>query len=241
MPRRTELYLYNNQRKIFKNDITNIKDLFFERIFPVFSNAEQEATEYQETLWNNLMEQPCCSEDGYPIDPADFVDSIQEEGFNRYEILRLMHYRTITMWLACMCQVWEQQLYTFVIQEARNSGIEYSASDIKKGFSFCKDAFEYHNQSFESMTCWKKIKELRLLVNVIKHAEGDSEIQLRKIRPDFFTYDSGAGDIDLLQLYKSTLLEPTMQVSEQDFNEYYNALITFWDELPERMISSIEI
>jgi len=240
MPRKTDLYLYNQQRKIFKQDITNIKELFFERIYPIFSNAEQEATTYQETLWNDLMEQPCYDEDGY-FDPSDFVDSIQEEGFSKYEVLSLMHYRTIGMWLACMCQVWEQQIYAFVVQEERNNRIEYNDVDKKKGFQFVKDVFKYHNQSFENMACWDKLKELRLLVNVIKHAAGDSEKKLRKIRPDYFAYKNGLGDVDLLELYNSTLLEPTIQISQQDFIDYYNAIMSFWDELPERMISSVEI
>lgn len=240
MPRKTELYLYDHQRQLYKKDITNIKDLFFERIHPVFANAEDESEEYQEKLWNNLMEQPCYDENDI-IDPADFVDDIQAKGFNRYEILSLMQYRTIGMWLSCMCQVWEQQLFAFVVQEARNNCIKYNESDVKKGFAFSKDVFEYHNQPFENMASWDKLKELRLLVNVIKHGEGDSEEKLRKIRPDYFTYNHGTGDMDLLKLYNSTLLEPTIQISTDDFVAYYNAIIDFWDELPERMISSTEI
>jgi len=131
MPRKTELYLYSHQRELYKKDITNIKKLFFERIYPVFANAEKEAEEYQETLWNNLMEQTYDDEGGI-IDPGDFVDSIESEGFNRYAILSLMQYRTIGMWISCMCQVWEQQIFTFVVQEARNNHLKYSESDIKE-------------------------------------------------------------------------------------------------------------
>jgi len=240
MPRKTELYLYSHQRELYKKDITNIKKLFFERIYPVFANAEKEAEEYQETLWNNLMEQTYDDEGGI-IDPGDFVDSIESEGFNRYAILSLMQYRTIGMWISCMCQVWEQQIFTFVVQEARNNHLKYSESDIKKGFSFTKDVFKYHNQKIEQMSSWNKLKELRLLVNVIKHSEGDSEKRLRKVRPDYFIYNSGTSDIDLLKLYNSSLLEPTIQISTDDFILYHNAILEFWDELPERMISSNEI
>jgi len=240
MSRKTELYLYEQQRKIFKQDITNIKELFFEKIYSIFENAEQEAEDYQNILWNNLMEQPYCDENG-EIDPGDFVDSIQAEGYKKYEILSLMQYRTMGMWVACMCQVWEQQLYSFVIQEERNNCIKYDDSDKGKGFQFSKEVFEYHNQPFEDMWCWDKIKELRLLVNVIKHAEGGSEKRLRKIRPDYFFHDHGTGKIDLLQLYNSTLLEPTIQIQKKDFIDYYDALMEFWDELPERMISTNEI
>lgn len=78
-----------------------------------------------------------------------------------------------------------------------------------------------------------QIKELRVLVNVIKHSEGDSEQKLRKMRPDYFEHDTGIGKYDLLSLYHSSLLEATLQIENKDFIDYYNALVTFWYELPE--------
>ena len=236
MSRKIQLYLHENQRTGFKKDLNSLKDLFFERILPTFANAELETEEFQNTLWNNLMEQPCSSD---TEDYSDYIDYVQEESIRKYELLSLMRYRTIAMWIACMCQVWEQQLFYFIIQEERNECIQYNASDKKKGFSFIKDVFEYHNQPFEKMKCWAKIHELRQLVNVIKHAEGWSENELRKIRPDLFI-DQATGKLDLLNLYHSSLLEETIQIGEKDFTEYHNALVAFWDELPERMVSVFE-
>jgi len=226
---KSELYLFKHQREGFKKDITDIKDLFFERILPAFAYPEHEAEEYKKVLWNSLMKQ---SFDSDEPDPSDCVDYVQEEAINKYQLLLLMRYRTISMWIACMCQVWEQQLFYFVI--------EYVVSDKNKGFQFAKFVFEYYNQPFEKMKCWAKINELRLLVNVIKHAEGKSEKKLRTIRPDLFTHNASCG-LDLLKLYHSTLLEETIQIDEKDFIEYHNALVAFWDELPERMISTFEI
>ncbi|MCE5342172.1 MAG: hypothetical protein LLF96_01100 [Eubacteriales bacterium] len=240
MPRKTELYLYDGQREIFKKDITSIKELFFERIYPLFANAEKEAEEYENNLLSNQMEQPYYGENDM-IDPADFVSNIQAEGLRKYNMLTLMQYRTIGMWISCMCQVWEQQLFAFIIQEVHHNLKVYSEADIGRGFAFSKDVFKYHNQPFEHMASWGKLKELRHLFNVLKHAEGYSEKSLREIRPDYFINSHGMGDMDLLKLYKSTLLEPTIHISTDDFTVYYNAIINFWDELPKSMISSVEI
>jgi len=119
--------------------------------------------------------------------------------------------------------------------EALSEGIKYDESDLKKGFAFSKEVFEWHQQPFESLVCWPKIKELRALVNVIKHAEGDSEEKLRKMRPDYFEHDNGIEKYDLLSLYHSTLLEATLQIKDEDFIEYYDTLVAFWNELPEQM------
>ncbi|XFO65318.1 hypothetical protein SPSIL_014270 [Sporomusa silvacetica DSM 10669] len=89
------------------------------------------------------------------------------------------------------------------------------------------------------MKCWPKIKELRLVVNIIKHAEGDSANKLRKLRPDYFKWPDGLDfGRDKLEFYKSSLLEETLNLSNNDFEEYYNTLIAFWDELPERMFNN---
>ena len=87
------------------------------------------------------------------------------------------------------------------------------------------------------MPAWNKIKELRLLVNVIKHAEGDSEEKMRKTRPDCFIQDIYGTEYDPMSLYHTTLLEPTLMIKEQDFIDYFNALVQFWSDLPERMYS----
>lgn len=234
-----QLYLYQDLRDKYIKDLTQIKELFFERIQPVFADAEKEATIYQNQLWDNLMSQPC-DEDSI-IDPSDYVDTVQEAAFEKYEILSLMQYRNINMWISCMCQVWEQQLFSFVFHEALSEGIKYDESDLKKGFAFSKEVFEWHQQPFNNLICWSKIKELRALVNVIKHSEGDSEQKLRKMRPDYFVHDTGIEKYDLLSLYHSTLLEATLQIKDKDFIEYYDALIAFWNELPVWMYTKEDL
>ena len=231
---KSQLYLDRDLRKKYIKDLTQINDLYFERIQPIFADAEKEAANYQNKLWEDLMNKPCYSEDDV-LDPADYVDVVQEAGLEKYEILSLMHYRNISMWISCMCQVWEQQLFSFVYHEAQSEGIKYDEADLKRGFAFSKEVFEWHEQPFENLACWPKIKELRTLVNVIKHSEGDSEQKLRKMRTDYFEHDTGAGKYDLLSLYHSTLLEATLQIKDQDFIDYYEALVAFWNELPENM------
>jgi len=236
---KSQLYLYEHLREKYINDLKQIKDLFFERISPIFTEAEKESTKYQNELWNNILSQPC--DENSIIDPSDYIDTIQEAGFEKYEILSLMQYRNIGMWISCMCQVWEQQLFSFVYHEAQSEGLKYNDSDMKRGYAFSKEVFEWHQQPFESISCWKKIKELRMLVNVIKHSEGDSEQNLRKMRPDYFEYEIGVEKYDLLSLYHSTLLEATLQIKNDDFINYYDALVSFWNELPERMYTKEDI
>ena len=44
---KSQLYLWNPLRQKYINDLSLIKNMFIERIQPVFSNAEQEAENYK--------------------------------------------------------------------------------------------------------------------------------------------------------------------------------------------------
>ncbi|OGO76911.1 MAG: hypothetical protein A2Y23_08770 [Clostridiales bacterium GWB2_37_7] len=232
---RAQLYIWDGLRKDMKKDLAYIRELYFEKIEPVFSDAEVEAEAYTQRLWDNAMSAPCYGEDCDP-DFSGIAEACQEAGIERYEILSLMRYRNLGMWLSCMCQVWEQQLIRFIKHEVENDGLIEFTKEVD--FNEAKECFKFHNYNIESMKCWEQIKELRLLVNVIKHAEGNSADRLRKIRPDYFEWDKRLGyHDDKLKFHKTTLLEQTLNITNKDFDMYYNALVSFWDEIPERMFS----
>ena len=237
---KSQLYLWEPLRQKYIGDLTLIKTMFIERIQPIFANAEKEANDYRDELWSEIVNSTCSEEDA-AVDPSDYVEFVQEKAIERYEMLSLMHYRNIGMWIECLCQVWEQQICSFVIDEAKRDGITYEASDMQKGYGFAKAVFKEHQQTFEQMESWDEIRELRLLVNVLKHAEGDSEQKLRKLRPDYFTQDICGEKYDLMSMYHTSLLESTLKIQEEDFIKYYNALVAFWKALPERMYSNEDI
>lgn len=230
-----QLYLDDSLRKKYIDDLTILKDMFFERVQPAFANAESEANAYKDELWKSITNQLCEVDDN--VDLSDEAVWVEEESFERYKLLSLMHYRNLAAWICNLCQVWEQQLYAFIVREAQSERLKYDDKEIKSGFKFSKAVFEWHQQPFCKMSMWKKIQELRWLVNVIKHAEGDSEQNLRKVRPEFFKYEG----YDLMSLYHTSLLETTLMVKEQDFRDYYKALVEFWMALPERMYTEEDV
>ena len=228
------LYLWQPLRQRFIEKLDTIVKLFFEKIYPVFSNAEEDAHNMQYEAWEDLMHHPFTSKGNY-IDPFDAVDSIVEFGYEQFEILSLMRYRTLAMWIMCLCQTWEQQLAKFIIDEGRKCGIQYHSDYIKKGFTFSKETFLQHGVEFEKLKSWEKIFELRQLTNTLKHADGPSADRLRKLRSDYFDWGESGFDKDTLEVYGSTLLDETLKIQPQDFKDYFTALVLFWNELPERM------
>ena len=224
------LYLWEPLCKRFIEELTIIKGYFLERIYPVFANIEDEVEKYQKDIWEDFMSTPCPCEE-MDIDPSDFAVDCIEAGIEKYQILSVMKYRNLAMWIMCLCQVWEQQLIKFILDEARHCGLKYNDKDVSKGFEFTKKAFELYGIKFESLSCWPGIKELRALVNTLKHSEGDSANKLRKLRPYYFQWEG----TDKLEVYGSTLLDDTLNISTNDFINYYNVLVSFWEILPETM------
>lgn len=72
------------------------------------------------------------------------------------------------------------------------------------------------------------------MCNIIKHGEGGSSRNLRKINLALFKREY---DIDYMKTFKTTLLEETLNINESTLQNYLKALLTFWDEMPERSYS----
>lgn len=225
-----QLYLWSGIRDNFITDLEQICTIYNTKFEPIFLDIETEAKNIENNTWESMMHSVPYDEN---VDPSDYAETALETGIEHYEMLYLMKYRTICMWISCLCQIWEQQLYSFVITELQSDGLK--PCEKEKGFSFSKDIFSSYGIKFEDLKCWDKIKELRLLVNVIKHAEGRSEEDLRKINKQYFEKPNIMFESDSLKLYHNSLLENNLNVSSKDLEEFKNALVSFWQELPERM------
>jgi hypothetical protein len=103
---------------------------------------------------------------------------------------------------------------------------------------------EYSNSTGVDITgtdSWRKLKELKALVNTIKHGEGDSADKLRKLRPDFFKLEPDVLTTDTLELHGAVLFEYfSLQAKESDLYDYITAAKNFWDEMPERAYTDTE-
>lgn len=232
---KSHLYLPEKTREKMKSQLSDMGQLYFERIEPLFSSAEEEADQYTKQLHYEIGASINWGGDNAP-DPEGYEEMVWEAGIARYELLDSMRYRTICMWICCLCQTWEQQLYSWIIHEARMEGITYDDKYLAGGFSFVSDVLECHEVDYKTVKAGK-IEELRLLVNVLKHGKGRSEKALRDIRPNLFIRNGH----DVMRYHNSTLIEPTLSVSNQDFRDYLDALLTFWSEFPENAYSQYDV
>ncbi|HAN10511.1 MAG TPA: hypothetical protein DCP90_07845 [Clostridiales bacterium] len=227
---KSQLYMWNQLREKYKKEIKQLLDTYENRIAVVFKDIEGEANKVRDEYYENPSD--------FYGDPADIDCSAiaydaEMIGLEHYEMLDLMKYNTRAMWISTMYQFWEQQVRGFLYNEIRH----YYKIDTKdfctNGMKEIKEWFKEHNTNLEELKSWQKIEELSLLNNVIKHGDGKSAENLRKVRDDLFM----SGDIDKLELYGSSLCERALNITDEMVNEYAEVLMQFWNELPENMYS----
>ena len=230
---KSQLFLPKWTRELLKSQISSYVGIFSERLFPVFADMERDADERADKLYNHFMNEPSWDEN---VDPASVAEDARDASVEYYSYLKLGKYHLTATWHAMLYQIWEQQVRLFLFREISHvEKIEFEQFCATKPIKEIKDKFRNHKVYIERFTCWGKIDELRLLCNVIKHSDGRALKTLRKRSPDLLK--KGTAPVDLMELYKTSLLEETLNIDETTLEGYKEALLTFWEEVPERSFS----
>lgn len=227
MTQNAGLYLYPQQQSYYIKQIKDNYLIFEKHIHPIFNlNSSEEAEKYQLNRINGVEEtlfEDCLTN---CMDEYDYLTNIESETYRYYNFINDAKYRSLSMWICCTCQLWEQQLLCFLIQEINNR--DTVTHFVPKKWKDIEKLLSQHGIVISDMSCWKIISELRDLVNVLKHSEGSSEKRLRGQRPDIFLLDGK----DILPIAHTTLGEVVLNISIEDLKRYTEALIEFWNGIP---------
>jgi hypothetical protein len=224
---KSHLYLPESTSNYLKLRISSYVDIFFEKLLPVFKNIEKEAEEHASFVFEDYTKN--YSPD-WGIDIADISEKSFFKGLEYYSQIKLGEYNLISTWHVTLYQLWEQQVRLFLFKELSHTH-KLEFKDFCTNIDGVKNTFKEHNLNLEDLQCWSKINELRVLCNVIKHGPGDSAEKLKIINPKLFK--QGQNFIHI-EVHNSTLIDETLDISGNTLKEYTEALLTFWDEIPER-------
>ena len=227
---KSQLYVPEIMRKYLKSEISDYVEIYCQKLLPVFKDIESDANKIRDDSYDNLMSQPAY---GDFIDPSSIAEDAEDIGIEHYSYLKLGKYSLTSTWHATLYQVWEQQSRLFLFREMSHV-YKIQFETFCTNLSEIKKKFKLHNVDIESFLCWPQIRELSLLCNVIKHGDGKSAKKLRKIKPTLFKQEDGT---DHMKTFKTTLLEETLSIDEKTLQNYSVALLSFWDEIPERNYS----
>ena len=218
-------------RNQFIKQIELLNESIQNRLIPTFNTIEKEAEEISEKEWDRLCSS-CYSPD---IDPADLAEKAQEAGIDYYMTLSGIKQTLLNITATALYHLFEQQIIFFLRREVLHPSQENDTELMK--VSVFREQLLKKGIDIYSFRSWDKIKELRVVSNSIKHAEGTSASELRKMRPDMFKHPMLRIQPEM-ELMHSAIYRVYMPMAgddifilQDDLSEYKNVLVTFWNEL----------
>jgi len=173
-----------------------------------FARIAEEAEEYANKMFESYVQSVG---EG---DPGDFADAARDQAVQYYGVLADLRQGIVNLLAAGLYHLYEQHRDKLkLILKDRGRPMPH----------------------LESLDGWDKVEELRLLANTVKHADGRSAQELRKIRPDFFVSPLVRGSpIEKHALRRATenpLGGTDLFVTEADINNYRDAIRQLWEAL----------
>lgn len=204
------------------------------RLLPTFEDIENKAKKVEEQEWNRLCS-ICSSPD---TDPADLAEKAHDASLDYYMMVSGFKQALLNVSATTLYHLFEQQLLFFLRREILHPSEENNIDLIK--ITVLKERFLQCNIDIEQFSSWRTINEMRLVANTVKHAEGKSAIELRKIRPDIFRnpilkkYGIFKHPVNSRPLFMP-LAGEDICLSIEDLKNYGETIAKFWDELISAM------
>jgi len=218
-----EWYFYDNCEKFIK-EIDFVYNSYINNIKDIYDTPLNESEKYINWLEQNPHELESLSLE-------DAMLEIQGKGQERYYCVMNMKYRNLAMYINLIYQMLEQFIISICIFQQKYHSYDNYINSLKlRDLHKCNLMFKKYNFDFELLTEYKKINELRLLQNVLKHSAGESKDELILIRPDYFVKKKS-----VFNIYNNTIIEPTLNITDEDFKEYVIAIKKFLRKIPDKL------
>lgn len=213
-------------KQYLKDQIGRFVNVYNLKLKPVFDNIDIEAEEYA----NYFFEEAHKYSNPDSIDLSDIADEAMDRASEHWNMLNHGRYVLLASWHVALYEAFEQQVRNFLLKELSHE-FHLTIHHIVSRFDDMKKIFVLYGVDLGSLKGLKEIDHLRLVCNVVKHGEGQSANELRKKRPDLIKMHE---DIELLELYGSSLLDEALSITEKTLLEFGKAIEDFWNSFPER-------
>lgn len=221
-------WLYSHD---FQTTVNYFAKVLTKKVVPAFDDISEEAHEVEQEAFERLG----TTVDPEWYDPADFADAAHDAGISFYIMADGMKQGVTNLFTAGLYHLFEQWFLKFHRRELLSYFEDGNLSLISWAEAKRRLQKDY-NINIEGFTSWQKVTELRLVTNTVKHADGTSCDELKRIRPNLFltpTSDKTAFDIELVKAREvfQPLAGEELYVSLEEFSKYVEAVKKFVDEL----------
>lgn len=162
-------------------------------------------------------------------DLDDVYEAAREVRFEFGCMLAEMYEQTRFAVLAGMYHAWDKQLRLRVIKGIRDwhEGSQVTREVWRADIGKIFELLEGFGWEIRKRPYHQKLDACRLIVNVYKHGEGQSFIDLQKRYPEYVR--GGLGAAGAFPVYRE---HTDIEVSDEQFDEFSNAIIAFWRDAP---------
>lgn len=221
-------YWSDHFKQVFCKEIITYIDFIVSRVMPTFDTIESEADAVAKREYERLGSS--WSEDE---DMGDCAEQAYEAGIDYYQSLDAVRQSLINITATALYHMFEQQVLLFHRKHVLNRE-EENAIRLLNMEEF-KKRLVSSGIDIEKLSAWAKVDELKVVANVIKHAEGHAADKLRRLRPDLFTLTATEEDTFwnsriLRRDVYSPLTGEDIYITIDDLRAYSNALVSFWQE-----------
>jgi hypothetical protein len=231
---RSRLILAQKFREGFVAEIKVLDDALEQRFLPAFKNIKEEANEVAKKAFERMGQVP--SADG---DPGDYAEDAWDEGVDHYVKLDSLRQGFLNLYAVFCYHSFEQQFFRFYDWQRWGPSDEADRNLLN-----WEDACKWigvEGIELERFETWPKIKELRILANVAKHAEGRSADELRKVRPDMLIppgsrlQEQDMDDVVKRLRVAQPLSGEGLYMGVEELSSYIRALIAFWNDMADEL------
>jgi len=223
-------------RNMIVPDFRAFAEVVTKRLLPTFDTFDTEALKHGEE-WFRAKASDLDPLDDEQYEAASyFADKAMDKTLGFADMLMSMYFASIGLYSVGLFHLFEQHAADLPLHFL--DGHSYSGEvKLKDVTDWLKADLSVDVEAFAS---WALIRELRLVANTIKHAEGGSAAALRRCRPELFVHPAAReGSEAPPSPFHSRIRKPSfgedLYPTPDDFSRYAEGVIAFWSELAEAM------
>ncbi len=229
-------YWIHWSRRVFRKQITVLRELIAERLMPTFDSIENEADAISDETWERL------NANGDPDgDPGMDAETAEQAGVIHYLAMVGAKQTLLNLFAVALHHLVEQQQLAVIRQELVPRGEE--SEIIKAAESPTKEFVKRLRDSgieVETFTTWGELVELRHVANTVKHGDGRSAGWLRENRPAIFVPPPLRGQVQQwvqppIRWPFQPLAGEDIYITSEDIERYFCAAETFWRDFEEAL------
>jgi hypothetical protein len=194
-----------------------------DRLLKAIGDPEEEAQKASNAFWNEKMSEPV-GEDG-EADAGAIADVANDKAIQTYELLFPLRQSALNLGTVGLFHLFEQT--------CTGLGRAWKRGECKKLEHFLDWLRDTLGIDLKSQQFWPHVHELHMVANVIKHGEGWSADELRKINPAIFHFPGTHGfmsDVTLSPV-AAPLGGDDLYVTDADYERYVTGVESLWEWL----------